>query len=139
MPAPEISDAEYDALLRELQELELAPPELRTPDSPTQRVGAAPGAPFSEVRHATPMLSLSNAFGHEELRAFDARVRKGLGLPAVPDPAPELRYVCELKIDGLSVSLVYRAGRLHQAVGESAGLVVFMVAGLPMVVKRAGA
>jgi DNA ligase (NAD+) len=119
--APEISDAEYDALLRELQELEQAHPELRTPDSPTQRVGAAPSATFSEVRHATPMLSLSNAFSHDELRAFDARVRKGLDLPAPPDRAPQLRYVCELKIDGLSVSLVYRAGRLHQAATRGDG------------------
>jgi DNA ligase (NAD+) len=120
--APELSDAEYDALLRELQELETANPELVTPDSPTQRVGAAPSATFSEVRHRSPMLSLGNAFSHDELRAFDARVRKGLGLPPPPEPAPELGYVCELKIDGLSVSLRYERGRLVQAATRGDGL-----------------
>ena len=115
--APTLSDAEYDAKLRELVSLEAAFPALRTPDSPTQRVGAAEGAdgeaasPFGEVRHERPMLSLGNAFGEDELRAFDARVRRGLGLPPVPEPAPDLRYVAELKIDGLAVSLRYRAGR----------------------------
>ena len=83
--APELSDAEYDALFRELVALETAFPALVTPDSPTQRVGGAPaGGRFPEVRHQRPMLSLSNAFGHDELRAFDARVRRGLGLPAAP-------------------------------------------------------
>jgi DNA ligase (NAD+) len=114
--APTISDAEYDAKLRELVALEAAFPDLRTPDSPTQRVGAeAAGgeeaSPFAEVRHDRPMLSLGNAFGEDELRAFDARVRRGLGLPPAPEPAPGLRYVAELKIDGLAVSLRYRDGR----------------------------
>ena len=110
--APELTDAEYDALFRELVALEAAFPALVMPDSPTQRVGGAPsGGTFSEVRHERPMLSLSNAFGHDELRAFDARVRKGLDLPAAPEPAPELTYVAELKIDGLAVSLRYREGR----------------------------
>jgi len=112
--APTLSDAEYDAKLRELVALEAAVPGLRSPDSPTQRVGAADAevaSPFSEVRHERPMLSLGNAFGEEELRAFDARVRRGLGLPPPPEPAPELRYVAELKIDGLAVSLRYREGR----------------------------
>ena len=71
---------QYDRLLRELTDLEAAHPELATPDSPTQRVGAAPSSIFAEVRHEFPMLSLGNAFGHDELREFDARVRKGLGL-----------------------------------------------------------
>ncbi len=112
--APTMSDAEYDAKLRELVALEAAFPVLRTPDSPTQRVGAADAdevSPFGEVRHERPMLSLANAFGEDELRAFDARVRRGLGLPPAPEPAPDLRYVAELKIDGLAVSLRYRAGR----------------------------
>ncbi|MCU0504474.1 MAG: NAD-dependent DNA ligase LigA [Chloroflexi bacterium] len=111
--APELTDAEYDALFRELVALEAAFPALVTPASPSQRVGGAPapGGPFSEVRHEHPMLSLSNAFGHDELRAFDARVRKGLGLPPAPEPAPGLAYVAELKIDGLAVSLRYRDGR----------------------------
>ncbi len=104
LDAPIIEDAQYDALLRELDELEEAHPELRTPDSPTQRVGAMPSAGFAEVRHAVPMLSLSNAFGADELREFDARVRKGLGLT---DADPGVAYVCELKIDGLAVSLRY--------------------------------
>ena len=110
--APELSDAEYDRLFRELVALETAYPALVTPDSPTQRVGGAPSAGrFPEVRHERPMLSLSNAFGPDELRAFDARVRKGLGLPAAPEPAPDLGYVAELKIDGLAVSLRYERGR----------------------------
>jgi DNA ligase (NAD+) len=111
--APELADAAYDALFRELVALETAWPALITPDSPTQRVGGAPaGGRFPEVRHLRPMLSLSNAFGHNELRAFDARVRKGLGLAPAPEPAPELTYVAELKIDGLAMSLRYERGRL---------------------------
>jgi DNA ligase (NAD+) len=85
--APELSDAEYDQLFRELVALETAHPELVTPDSPTQRVGGTPTGTFDEVRHARPMLSLANAFSHDELRGFDARVRKGLGLPAAPRPS----------------------------------------------------
>ena len=113
--APELADAEYDALFRELVELEEAVPALQTPDSPTQRVGAGPiASTFDEVRHRRPMLSLSNALSHDELRAFDARVRKGLGLPAAPEPAPDLAYVAELKIDGLAISLHYEAGRFTQ-------------------------
>jgi DNA ligase (NAD+) len=91
--APEITDAQYDVLFRELVALETAFPELTTPDSPTQRVGGAPTGTFDEVRHTRPMLSLGNAFSHEDLRAFDARVRKGLGLPPPPEPTPDLRYV----------------------------------------------
>ena len=102
---PEISDAEYDQLMRELVELEAAYPELVTPDSPTQRVGAAPLEEFETVRHRTPMMSLANAFDREELEAFDLRVRKGLGVDAV-------EYVAELKIDGVAVSLSYEEGRL---------------------------
>ena len=118
--APELTDAEYDALFRELVALEAAHPVLVTPDSPTQRVGGAPaGGRFPEVRHIRPMLSLGNAFGHDELRAFDARVRKGLGLPAAPEPADGLTYVAELKIDGLAISLRYERGRL--ALGSTRG------------------
>jgi DNA ligase (NAD+) len=110
--APEISDAEYDQLYRRLVALETAFPELITSESPTQKVGGAPtGGVFSEVRHRRPMLSLSNAFSHDELRAFDARVRRGLGLPAAPEPAEGLGYVAELKIDGLAISLSYERGR----------------------------
>jgi DNA ligase (NAD+) len=110
--APELTDAEYDQLFRRLVALETAFPALVTPDSPTQKVGGTPaGGRFPEVRHQRPMLSLSNAFTHDELRAFDARVRRGLGLPAAPEPADGLTYVAELKIDGLAVSLRYEQGR----------------------------
>src|SRR6188508_1721858 len=120
--APEISDAEYDQLFRELVALETAYPELITADSPTQRVGGTPtGATFDEVRHARPMLSLSNAFSHDELRGFDARVRKGLGLPAAPEPAPVLRYGAELKIDGLAISLRFERGRFVQGATRGDG------------------
>jgi DNA ligase (NAD+) len=102
--APEITDAEYDRLLRELMDLEARHPELRTPDSPTQRVGAPPLAAFPEVSHRTPMLSLSNALDEEEARAFDRRVREALG-------EEEVEYAAEPKFDGLAISLSYRDGR----------------------------
>ena len=101
---PTMEDQVYDRLLRELQELEAAHPDLATPDSPTQRVGAAPSGAFAEVRHQVPMLSLGNAFGHDELREFDTRVRRGLELT---EDDPPVTYVCELKIDGLATSLRY--------------------------------
>jgi DNA ligase (NAD+) len=120
--APELTDAEYDALFRELVALETAFPALRTPDSPTQRVGSGgTSGRFTEVPHRRPMLSLGNAFSHDELRAFDARVRRGLGLPPAPDPAPDLRYVAELKIDGLAVSLRYERGRFVQGATRGDG------------------
>lgn len=108
LDAPTMPDREYDLLFRELTELEAAHPELVTPDSPTQRVGAPLEGGFRSVRHETPMLSLGNVFSHDELREFDARVRRGLGLGA-DDPA--VRYVCELKIDGLAISLLYEGRR----------------------------
>jgi len=119
--APELSDAEYDGLFRQLVALETAHPELVTPDSPTQRVGGAPSGTFDEVRHRRPMLSLANAFSHDELRAFDARVRRTLGLAAAPEPAPELTYVAELKIDGLAISLRYERGRFVQGATRGDG------------------
>ncbi|HEY2916348.1 MAG TPA: NAD-dependent DNA ligase LigA [Candidatus Limnocylindrales bacterium] len=120
--APELSDAEYDARMRELVALEAAFPALVTPDSPTQRVGATLAGTFDEVRHRRPMLSLANAFSHDELRAFDARVRKGLGLAAAPEPAPDLAYVAELKIDGLAITLRYEAGRFVQGATRGDGM-----------------
>lgn len=100
---PEITDQEYDNLVRELQGLEDLFPDMVTPDSPTQRVGSAPLAAFEKVVHKTPMLSLGNAFGEEDLRDFDRRVRQAVGNQNV-------RYVCELKIDGLAISLHYEDG-----------------------------
>jgi DNA ligase (NAD+) len=100
---PVISDAEYDRLMRELVEWESRYPEWITPDSPTQRVGGAPLEGFEKVRHKTPMLSLANAFGPQDLREFDRRVRNAL-------PGEDVEYVCELKIDGLAVSLIYENG-----------------------------
>jgi DNA ligase (NAD+) len=120
--APELSDAAYDQLFRRLVALETAFPQLTTPDSPTQRVGGTPtGGVFTEVRHRRPMLSLSNAFSHDELRAFDTRVRRGLGLPPAPEPAPDLRYVAELKIDGLAITLRYERGRFVQGATRGDG------------------
>ena len=101
---PEITDAEFDALLRELVELEEKHPGLRTPDSPTQRVGAVASERFGSFEHARPMLSLANAVSADELRAFDERARKLAG--------GGVEYVCELKIDGLAIALDYRDGSL---------------------------
>lgn len=101
---PSVPDAEYDRLLRELVEIEEHFPELQTPDSPTQRVGGEILTMFNKVQHATPMLSLGNAFNEQDLRDFDRRVRQGVG--------DDIAYVCELKIDGLAVSLIYEDGLL---------------------------
>ena len=102
LDAPEISDAEYDALMNELKRLETAHPELVTPDSPTQRVGGKPAEGFQKVRHSRPMLSLDNAYSAEELAAWDRRVHELAGLLPV-------EYMAELKLDGLSVALHYEA------------------------------
>jgi len=106
LDAPEVPDAEYDRLFRELQQLETQYPELLTADSPTQRVGGAPLPEFEEVQHAVPMLSLNNAFGEDEVRAFDRRVRETLDIAQ----ADEVEYAAELKFDGLAVSLTYEKG-----------------------------
>lgn len=110
---PEISDAEYDRLLRRLEALEAAHPELRTPDSPTQRVGAAPSEKFGAVVHRRPMLSLANAMDAEEMAEFDARIKRFL------KSNEEIEYVAEVKLDGLAVELVYEDGRL--ATGSTRG------------------
>ena len=119
--APEITDSQYDALMRELVAIEAAFPALVTSDSPTQRVGVAPTGAFGKVIHQRPMLSLGNVFDEEELRAFDARVRRGLGMAASPAPAPDLCYVAELKIDGLAISLRYERGRFVQGATRGDG------------------
>ncbi len=112
---PEITDAQYDALYLELRKLEEAHPELVTPDSPTQRVGGEAGEQFSKVKHRSPMLSLQNAFEGAEIRAWDKRVRSVVGEAAT--------YVCELKIDGLAISLTYAGGRLQRAATRGDGMV----------------
>ena len=115
--APEVSDAEYDALVNELESLEAEHPELVTPDSPTQRVGGEPLEGFEEIRHAVPMLSLANARRSEDLREWDVRVRRLLGEDEEP------RYVTELKIDGLAVSLRYEDGRLVRGATRGNGTI----------------
>ena len=111
---PEISDAEYDRLMLRLQQLEDAHPELRTPDSPTQRVGGAPREGFQEVRHRVPMVSLDNAFSVEALEDFDRRARE-------LTRRAELDYVAEHKFDGLSLSLLYEKGKLVRGVTRGDG------------------
>lgn len=114
---PVIDDGEYDRLIRELSDYEQQYPELCTADSPTQRVGGTPLAQFESVRHRIPLLSLDNAFDGEELRAFDERVRRGLG-----DVEGPLEYLTELKIDGLTVALIYENGVLTQAATRGDGI-----------------
>ncbi|MCL4315687.1 MAG: NAD-dependent DNA ligase LigA [Gammaproteobacteria bacterium] len=114
LDAPEIPDAEYDRLFRELQELEARYPKLITPDSPTQRVGAAPPKKFGAVRHEVPMLSLANAFAEQEVVDSDRRVRERLGLEQV-------EYSAEPKLDGLAVSLLYQRGQFTQGATRGDG------------------
>ncbi|HUI54765.1 MAG TPA: NAD-dependent DNA ligase LigA [Bryobacteraceae bacterium] len=134
---PEVSDAEYDALMHRLRELEERHPELVTPDSPTQRVGGKPREGFVKVPHSSAMLSLDNALNEGELREFDRRVRELLG-------DAEFRYVTELKMDGLSMAAHYRDGRFTQAVTRGDGLVgeevtenARTIHSLPLLVDRA--
>ena len=119
LDSPEISDAEYDTLFRRLQELERAYPELVTPDSPTQRVGAPPLPQFQPVRHELPMLSLDDAFEEGEVREWYARVKRLLGLSA----ADEIELVVEPKIDGLAISIRYENGVLVRAATRGDGFV----------------
>lgn len=111
---PEITDAEYDAMMRRLRALEAEHPELLTPDSPTQRVGGAPREGFVKVRHSSPMLSLDNALNEGELREFDRRVRELLG-------GESYRYVAELKLDGLSMAAHFENGVFRQAITRGDG------------------
>ena len=135
--APEISDAEYDLLMRELRDLETQHPELADEQSPTESVGAASITTFDPVVHRVPMTSLDNAMDESELRAWGERVAKGL------DGQP-VRFVCELKIDGLAISIRYENGRMVQAatrgdgkVGEDVTANVATIRGLPSVIKDA--
>ncbi len=113
---PEVSDQEYDLLLKELVDLETAFPHLQSTESPTQRVGAPPASEFARVTHSYPMLSLQNAFDEEELLEFDRRVRKMLGLDA-------LEYVAEIKVDGVAVEVIYNGGVLDKASTRGDGYV----------------
>ena len=113
---PQVPDAEYDRLMRELRALEAAHPELITPDSPTQRVAGAPSAAFGEVVHRVPMLSLDNAFTEEDVAAFDRRIHERLGVSG------DLQYVAEPKLDGLAVTVIYRDGLLEQAATRGDGV-----------------
>ena len=113
---PEITDAEYDALVRELRALEQTHPEYLTPDSPTQRVGGKPREGFQRVAHSSPMLSLDNALNEDELRDFDSRVRSLL-------KGEQYCYIAELKLDGLSMAAHYRSGRFEQALTRGDGRV----------------
>ncbi|MGO4329950.1 NAD-dependent DNA ligase LigA [Cupriavidus sp. 2TAF22] len=128
LDAPSIPDADYDALFRELQDIETAHPDLLTPESPTQRVGGQPLSAFDTVRHAIPMLSLNNAFEDDDVLGFDRRCAQGLGRPAQAEGAVDLfsaveavEYAAELKFDGLAMSLRYEGGRLVQAATRGDG------------------
>src|SRR5207245_1422527 len=115
LDAPTLSDAEYDRLFRELEQLEADHPDLITPDSPTRRVGAAPSEKFAKVTHRRQMMSLANAMTEEEFLEFDARVHRLLG----DDP---VRYVVEPKLDGLAVTLRYAKGGRAQGGTRGDGL-----------------
>ncbi len=136
LDAPEISDAEYDLLMRELKALEEKHPELITPDSPTQRVGGKPREGFVKVQHSTPMLSLDNAYNEAELRDWERRVHELAG-------EKNIEYVCELKLDGLSMALRYTGGKYQSAVTRGDGSVgedvtpnVRTIRSVPLVVDR---
>jgi DNA ligase (NAD+) len=118
---PKVSDAQYDQLMRELQALEAKHPELLTASSPTQRVGAAPLAAFSSVTHRVPMLSLGNAFEAQEVYAFDKRVSDTLRAAGKLSADASVAYFCELKLDGLAISLRYERGLLVQAATRGDG------------------
>jgi DNA ligase (NAD+) len=137
LDAPEITDAQYDNLMRELQALEREFPTLAAPDSPTQRVGAPPLDKFATVAHLTPMLSLANAFSAEEIREFDRRCRRFLGSDET------IRYIVEPKLDGLAVNLVYERGALavgstrgDGAVGEDVTLNLRTIPVIPLIIPR---
>jgi DNA ligase (NAD+) len=136
LDSPEISDAEFDKLMQQLKDLESEHPSLITPDSPTQRVGGKPREGFVKVRHSTPMLSLDNTYNEEELRGWERRVHELTG-------RSEVDYVCELKLDGMSLALVYEDGRLARgvtrgdgSVGEDVTLNVRTVRSVPLSISK---
>jgi DNA ligase (NAD+) len=138
LDTPEITDAAYDRLFRELVDLEAEHPELQTPDSPTLRVGGEPAANFTKVRHHRAMLSLNNAFSPDEVREFGVRVERGIGTVS--------GYVCELKIDGLAMSITYEHGSFERAAtrgngveGEDVTANVRTIRSVPMTLKPADA
>ena len=133
---PEISDQEFDRLMQQLKDLEAEHPSLVTPDSPTQRVGGKPREGFVKVRHSSPMLSLDNTYNEEELRGWERRVHELSG-------RKDVDYVCELKLDGMSLALVYEEGRLARgatrgdgSVGEDVTLNVRTVRSIPLSIDR---
>ncbi|MGO9607119.1 MAG: NAD-dependent DNA ligase LigA, partial [Candidatus Binataceae bacterium] len=133
---PEISDADFDALMNELKRLEAEHPTLVTPDSPTQRVGGKPREGFVKAKHSSPMLSLDNAYSEEELRDWERRVHELSG-------RTDLEYMCELKLDGMSLALVYSDGRLERgitrgdgSVGEDVTLNVRTVRSIPLSIAK---
>jgi DNA ligase (NAD+) len=133
---PEISDLDYDKLMRQLKDLEAEHPALLTPDSPTQRVGGKPREGFVKVRHSSPMLSLDNTYNEDELRDWERRVHELTG-------RQEVDYVCELKLDGMSLALVYEDGKLARGVtrgdgttGEDVTLNVRTVRSIPLSIDK---
>src|SRR5579863_7848542 len=140
---PEITDAEYDILMQQLKQLEAEHPELITPDSPTQRVGGKPREGFVKVPHSSPMLSLDNTYNEEELRDWERRVHELSG-------RSDVDYACELKLDGMSLALIYEDGKLVRgvtrgdgSVGEDVTLNVRTVRSIPLLIaaeklKKAG-
>ena len=137
---PSVPDAEYDRCLRRLQALEAEHPDLVTPDSPTQRVGAAPLSQFDQIAHEIPMLSLDNAFDEQDMRDFNRRLLDRLG-----DGTEQLEYSCEPKLDGIAVSLLYRDGLLQRgatrgdgATGEDITLNVRTIPSIPLRLRGEG-
>src|SRR5262245_58390320 len=116
LDAPELPDPEFDRLMQELKKLEAAHPDLITPDSPTQRVGGKPREGFVKVIHSRPMLSLDNAYNEQDVRDWDRRVRELAG-------SDQIEYVCEFKLDGMSLALTYEKGSLLRGVTRGDGTV----------------
>ncbi len=119
LDAPDISDAAFDELYRELIALEEKFPDLKSPNSPTMKVGAPPSTEFKQIKHRVPMLSLSNAMGNEDLEKWEERIIKGLDRPV--EDAKQLAYACELKIDGLSIALTYKKGEFVEGATRGDG------------------